>query len=37
MKDLISEYILTFCEVIAGIGIILIVANYADKIMALIK
>lgn len=37
MKDLVSEYFLTFCEVIAGIGIVYAIAKYAPMFMATMK
>lgn len=37
MKDIISEYILTVCEIIAGLGIIYIMAKYAPLFMATIR
>lgn len=37
MKDIVSEYILTICEVLAGIGIIYSFAKFAPAIMAIMK
>lgn len=37
MKDLVSEYILTFCEVLAGLGIIYSIAKFAPMFMNVIN
>lgn len=37
MKDIISEYILTICEVAAGIGIVYSFAKFAPALMAIMK
>lgn len=37
MKDLLSEYVLTFCEVLAGLGIIYAIAKFAPVFMSMIR
>ena len=36
MKSLISEYVLAMIEVVAGIGICIIMFNFLNKFMAII-
>ena len=37
MKDVAAEYVLAFCEIVAGIGIMYIMAKFAPAFMAVIR